>query len=267
MHPIKYYLWLLSSLTVTPVCAQKTGKSSFLVFYGKTNAINIKGYNTLIIESNHYVKKDISILKQNNKDVYAYISVGEVNKNASLYKEFKNITLEKNNIWNSFYLNWAEAQTEIILLKEIDKMVKKGISGLFLDNIDNFSSYGKQFYAQQSLVSFLIKLKTIYPSLKIIQNSGYELINKTYSLIDGILFESVVTKYDFEKKLYQLRNLEEMSLYKSKIQSIFNNYKIPIFVLEYAITKELKKEIALQLNELPVVYASSGIDLQSFPKN
>ena len=103
-------------------------------------------------------KEEITIIKKNNKNVLAYISLGEVNSNASHYNLLKDNTLGKNNNWNSHYLDLKSDKTTIVLMRLIKKNLDKGFDGLFLDNIDNYSSFGPQKNQRKELIELIKKI-------------------------------------------------------------------------------------------------------------
>ena len=119
-------------------------KSNVLICYGKMNPELIKGYKYVIVESKHYFASNIRVLKSKNEKVLSYISLGEVNANATHYLELKKHTLGKNEIWNSYYLDLNSKKTIETLMHIIDETFANGYDGLFLDNFDNFTIHGPQ---------------------------------------------------------------------------------------------------------------------------
>ncbi len=265
MRRIKFLILCLIPSLILAQLPEKTlmGKSTVLVCYGKLKPSNIKDYNYVIIESNHYNEPDIKQIKKQNKRVYAYISLGEVNAHSRLYKELKNNTLGKNNNWNSYYLDLKSQKTKEILLSAIKGIFDKGFDGLFLDNVDNFSSYGPQANQSEDLIQLISQIKSKFPKKTLIQNSGYELLPKTSTYIETILFESVATNYLFEHKKYQLRTQKEYETYLKRLNSIKENYAIPILLLEYANSKKLQIQVVKRLAATNFDYCIEKIDLQS----
>ena len=70
-------------------------KSNVLICYGKMNPELIKGYKYVIVESKHYFASNIRVLKSKNEKVLSYISLGEVNANATHYLELKKHSIYK----------------------------------------------------------------------------------------------------------------------------------------------------------------------------
>lgn len=242
-----------------------TCKDDILVCYGKLNPKDITGYKYVIIESEHYSKEDVSIIKQNNEKVLCYISLGEVNEKANYYSDLKGFVNDKNEIWNSYYLNLNSLETKNALKCIIIEKLNKGFDGLFLDNIDNYGSYGKQFAQKQDLVLFLEELRVMYPSLFFIQNSGLQLIEETHELINAIAFESVASDYSFNTNTYAIRENPEYDKYINTLKEFEKKHKLPIILIEYAGNHKLFKRIESRVKQTKWSYFIGKIDLQTIP--
>ncbi|RAR48468.1 endo alpha-1,4 polygalactosaminidase [Flavobacterium lacus] len=265
MRRFNLFLWLLPSLLSAPVFSNSVNKSTVLVCYGKLDPVKIKGYNYVILEEKNFKKEEISLLKKNNKNVLAYISLGEVNSNAIHYNLLKNRTLGKNNNWNSYYLNLKDKSTPVVLMSLIKKVLDKGFDGLFLDNIDNFSSFGPQFSQRNDLIELIKRIKKTYPNHTLVQNSGLELIPDTKNFIDSILFESVATDFSFIDNLYKLRENSDFLERLKNIKKLSTTYKIPVLLIEYADNKLLYDQIIKRLSSTNFEYFIGKIDLQAIP--
>lgn len=266
MLHIKTILHILPSLLVTTFFANGINRSGVLVCYGKLKPENIKGYSYVILESKYYLPSDIRVMKSNNDTVFAYISLGEVNANASHYEELKNAILGKNEIWNSYYLDLKSENTKQIMMQIIDNTLALGYDGLFFDNIDNFSTHGPQKDQKMEIISLLKTIKEKYPDKKFIQNSGLDLVSETSSYVDAIVVESVATDYTFNNKKYKLRNYNDFDTYMQRLKSITKTYKIPVILIEYADSEILFNEIVNRIAPFNFEYFIGNIDLQNIPK-
>lgn len=265
MRRIKFLFWILPSLILTNITGNVSSKNTLLVCYGKLNPATVNGYNYVILESHHYNYAEIKQFKKQNKKVYAYISLGEVNIHSKLYKELKNSVLGKNNNWESYYLDLDSSQTISALMQSIQSILDKGFDGLFFDNIDNFSSYGPQVNQKKALIKLLQNINTKYPNHLFIQNSGYELVPETSTYIDALLFESIATDYSFSDKKYKLRDPKDYQTYINRLNTITKDYKLPILLLEYADTKNLYNQIIQRIKPTKFDYFIGKLDLQTIP--
>ena len=266
MRHIKLFLWVLPSLLLSNTLGISYQKSTILFCYGKLNVELIKGYNFVILESKHYNASEISKIKKHNKKVLAYISLGEVNSNASHYKLLKNNLLGKNENWDSHYLDLKSKKTVSTLLSIIDKTLTFGYDGLFLDNIDNFTTFGYQKNQKKELVDFLKKLDSKYPNSFFMQNAGVQIIKETAPYVDGITVESVATNYTFADNKYKLRDKVAFQKYIEELKYIEKKYNLPIILVEYADTQSLFKAVQKRVLKTNFEYFIGKLDLQSIPK-
>jgi endo-alpha-1,4-polygalactosaminidase (GH114 family) len=240
-------------------------RQKVLVCYGKFEVEKVQGYDLVIVESSFFNFYEVAQLKKNNKKVVAYISLGEVNKNAVDYNFFKNKTLGNNTDWDSYYLDLTSEETVQFLKNKIDAILFMGYDGLFLDNIDNFCAFGAQKEHQNELLTFIDALKIKHPKSYIVQNAGLELVSKTRKNIDIILIESVITNFTFEDKKYKIREDKEAQEYLKKIDSICDPSKLPVILLEYSNSKRLNRQILKQANKTKHSFLISDINLQELP--
>ncbi|MFN3639355.1 MAG: endo alpha-1,4 polygalactosaminidase [Flavobacterium sp.] len=241
------------------------GNQSFLVCYGKFDLKSVKSYSEIILETAHFSKSDIQEIRKNKTKVYGYISLGEVNKNATHYKSLNEDFLGKNKNWDSYYLNLNSNTTKNVLINVIQQMVDKGVDGLFLDNIDNFSSFGQQKNQKEELIKLFSLIKKKFPHLYLIQNSGAELFPETKNCVDAVLFESIFTNYNFEKKKYYERVGEDFINHFKKIKEVEKIKKTRILLIEYADNFEMYQNTVKNLGQHSYDFFIGSIDLQKVP--
>ena len=236
-----------------------------LVCYGNFDVNLVKGYDLIILESAHFNVYEVKKLKENNKKLVAYISLGEVDELSDNYQLLKNATLGKNTNWNSHYLDLTSAATIEVLNRNIKKIFFKGYDGVFLDNIDNFGTFGPQLAHQKQAINFIASIKKNYPKSYIVQNAGLELLDATHSYINSVLIESVASNYSFDTGLYGLRDATEFAEYKARIKAIYKKHKTPIILTEYADSLSLYVKIKTRVKNLGYSYFIGDINLQEIP--
>ena len=266
MQLIKIILFVLPSLLVSDAFGNGINKNSVFVCYGRLEPESIKGYSYVILESKYYTFYEVQRIKSQNEKVVAYISLGEINANSSYFQQFNSDFSGKNEVWNSHYLNLKSEKTLEILMKMVDNIFANGYDGLFLDNIDNFSSFGPQSNQKEDVIQLIKKIKTDYFNHILIQNAGLELINETGQYIDSVVFESVASNYTFDDKSYKLRDEFEFDTYVNKLVSIKNQFQLPILLIEYADTIPLRNAIEKRIKPSRFDYFIGNINLQTMPK-
>lgn len=245
--------------------AKAQAKEEVLFCYGKLKPQSIVGYKYVVLEAKNYTKADITTIQKNNVHVLAYISLGEISAHSEHFKALKNNTLGKNENWNSHYLDLSSSKTVVALMLIIKDLLSDGYDGLFLDNIDNFSTYGKQKEHKEYLIKFLTKLRKEYPKLFFLQNAGLDIVEDTNKFVDAVAIESVATNFTFEDKKYKLRDEEDYKKYIAKLKNINNKYSLPIILIEYADTKKLHDAIVKRIISTGFSFFIGKIDLQTLP--
>ena len=259
-------IFVLPSLLVSDAFGSETNKNTVFVCYGRLEPGSIKGYDYVIIESKYYTYYEVQKIKSQNDKVVAYISLGEINANSSYFPQFESDFSGKNEIWNSHYLNLKSEKTQTILRKMVDNILALGYDGLFLDNVDNFSSFGPQFNQKLELIDLIKGIKTEYFDHILIQNSGLELLKETAPFVNYVVVESVASNYTFDDKSYKLRNENEFEEYINKLIEIKKKYDLPILLIEYANTFELRDAIEKRIKPSRFDYFIGNINLLTTPQ-
>ncbi|SKB34744.1 Glycoside-hydrolase family GH114 [Salegentibacter holothuriorum] len=251
--------------TAQAVAQQLTKEKQVLFTYGDFYPKDVFGYEIVVLESAHFDSDDIRVLKQQNNTVLGYISLGEVNESAAHFPQIKNYSLGKNEIWNSHILDIENEETRESLMNIFNFNMKKGLDGMFLDNIDNYTIFGPTPGKKQALLDFLKTVKIVFPDIYLMQNAGVSIIEDTHPYINSVAKESVVTNYDFKTNKYQLREAETFLRLLNELKNAYKDYKIPVILIEYADTEKLKKAIDYRLQENNWPYFIGKVDLQSIP--
>jgi len=240
-------------------------QEDLFICYGKLNPKSVVGYKYVIVEPAFYTPFQIQEFQKNNETVFAYLSLGEVNKFSSIYDQLATSFIGKNENWDSFLLNLELETTTTALAESIEEYIKLGYNGIFFDNLDNFGIHGKQTAQKNSVLAFMKNMKSQYPNHLFIQNAGLEFIDFTYSLVDAVVVESVASHFDFSTSTYRLRPEEAFQTQLNKLKSIRNQYKIPVLLVEYANSQEKYNSIQDRLDPSGMPYFVGTIDLQTKP--
>ena len=264
MLHIKVYLWLLP-LVIISTMIEHQDKNTVLFCYGKVKPSLIKNYRYVILESAQFTSAEIKQIKKTNKNVLAYVSVGEVNQTSKHFYALKGLTLGKNKNWDSHYLDIKSEKTKNILISIIQESFNKGFDGMFLDNIDNYSIFGQQKEDHKELVKLIKFISEKFKNKLFIQNAGIEFLPETSNYINGVVVESVASDYSFTDKKYALRDKKDFETRINIINEASKKYNTKFILVEYADTKELYDKIATRLSKFNFNFFVGKIDLQTIP--
>ncbi len=244
-----------------------TSSTPFGVCYAKVSPDQVRNYKMVIIEPDFYSKGEIQALKQNGTKVIAYITLGEVDKNRWYYPKLEQIGfLGTNESWGSSYLNLKEQEViSIILDRVLPEIILKGVDGIFLDTVDAVAPYTERKDLEPNMVALIKEIRARHPEITIIQNAGLFLLDETHTDVDAVLIEDIASGYDFVKKSYYIKDLAQFNERKDLVISTANEYNIPVFILDFSITKPGISEIKSRLDTLGVPYFISDINLTQLP--
>jgi uncharacterized protein (TIGR01370 family) len=231
----------------------KLNINNFWVYYGSDNIEKISKYDLVIIEPYNYNKEDIKRLKTLNPKIkiIAYLSIGEVDKERDYFKDCKSIIIGKNPNWNSYYVNISSQIWRNIIFNEIDKFINMGFDGIFLATIDS-AIYTNQ---KEGIIKLIKDIREEYPNILIIQNRGFEVVDKTAPYIDAVLFEDFSTYYDFKEKkakFWDEESLEWTDMQAERLKKL----DIAVLTLDYVNDDKMAKkciERAKEYGFIPMV--------------
>ena len=203
------------------------------IFYNKVNVEQIRGYDLIIIESEHYSLKEITFLKVNNAIVLGYFSLSELNINHHQFHNQSHLLHEKHKNWDSYYLDITHKKYKDYARKQMISSLEKGVDGLFFDNIDNTSPWGIFKGQEDLLLSVIRDIKNEYPFIKLLINGGIWMHEKIATLTLGWFVESLFTRYDFEYQKTIVRCKSEFSAAVEQLHAISKPYDLSVYLIEY----------------------------------
>jgi len=220
-----------------------TTVTNYMVYYGQKHINELKKYDLLILQPELFTNSEIKELKQAESIPIAYLSLGEIEKSRWWADRIKDSwLLGKNEIWDSYYIDPGSSGWQSLVIETIiPSITEKGFRGLFLDTVDMVDLYPD---ARLKMIDLISGIRESYPELVLIQNRGFTVFSKTAAMLDGILFESMTSSYNFQTESYY--PLEQDELIRS-IRRTAEKYGLGLFALDYL--APLKGESSLELQQ------------------
>ena len=224
-----------------------------LVYYGREIAYEKFRECDYIILQGAYIESSRKEFLQHKKNVYAYVSVGEISREVQEYAKLKEEwVLSQNQEWQSDVLDIRAKECQEFLFEEvIEPLYKKGFENFFFDTLDSYkiftnkSSEQKKF--EESLIVFIKKFAQKYPKAKLIINRGFELIDEIHTFVEAVLFESYYFGLGDAKEPYKKVSKQDREWLDSKLAKV-KYYNLPIIALDYLDEKDFgKAEEAMQV--------------------
>lgn len=188
------------------------GIESYACYYGENKIADMSARDAVIIEPRNQTVENIAALQAADTLVIGYISIGEddalrvgdgqgAGGYDSGYFDRNNDNLpDKNPTWNSYYADAREPAWRRYFLDNAYKMrQEKGVDGFFLDTIDTSDLYKESAAA---MVSLIRELRAQNPDSVIVLNRGFHTVEELAPDVDGVMFESFTTSYDWSSSEY-----------------------------------------------------------------
>jgi uncharacterized protein (TIGR01370 family) len=146
------------------------------------------------------------------KQVYGYISLGEVEKRQTYFEAVRaeGILVGENENWkDSFFVDLRDPRWRRRVLRELIPAIRKqGFPGIFIDTIDDAqhleTADPRKFKGMQAAAGELIlAIRKEFPDVGIILNRGFFLLPEVAGSLDYVLGESIYSDFDFASKQYR----------------------------------------------------------------
>jgi len=215
-------------------------------FYGDNPPFNeLHAFNVVVINPPFGV--DAKDYNNAASELYAYVSVGELDKDAIYAKEVDSkLRRGKNPVWDSAVMDLANpAWGDFLLNKVFAPLWESGYRGFFLDTLDSYQllklppEQNKKQLA--GLVRIIKSIKTKYPDAHIILNRGFEIIDDVHQDITAMAVESLFSSWDNDKHVYQEVPPNQRQQLLTELNKITKAWQLPIIIIDYVAPEQHKQ--------------------------
>ena len=217
--------------------ADTLGPASIAFWYGDRPPLpELVQFDWLVVEPEHFSAADVSFIRTQGTQPFAYLSVGELDphdadKNPSL-REYA--SRKRNDAWGSQVMDLTTVGWRDHLLAEAARFQSQGYTGLFLDTLDSFTLLPKaQRPAQRdALVDVLLEMKKRFPRLKLIFNRGFEVIDDVGDSVAAVAAESLYQGWDAGTQRYRKVPEEDRNWLTAQLAPL-RERGVPIIAIDY----------------------------------
>jgi polysaccharide biosynthesis protein PelA len=241
--------WLASSdVGATPTAA---------FYYGKPVPVDLLAhFNQVVLEPDN--AGNINQLITRGIDVFAYLSVGEINPSRTWYPDIpKHWLISENAAWGSHIVDLSQnAWHEFLINKVMLPLWERGYRGFFLDTLDSYqlvSKDPKHIYAQQqALIKLIRAMRNRFPDAKLMLNRGFELLPDISDDVAAVAAESLFQGWNAASNSYGEVTEQDRSWLLNKLNQVHKQYGLPIIVIDYVPPKQrdLARETADKITAL-----------------
>ena len=247
---------------------------SAMVYYGDKISYPMVGIHDYII-----VQPALTNVYTHGFDVYkdkmyAYVSIGEIDKNIKEYaKVKKNWIVAKNSAWGSDVLDLTNLEYQEFFFKEmIEPQLKRGFKNFFFDTLDSYQlvkqTSVQRAKSEKALAYMINSFHKRYPNSKLVINRGFEIIDRVHQSIEAVLFESYYRGLGGNELAYKKMSDNDRAWLDVHIKKI-KSHHLDVICVDYLAQKDmhLAKKIIKKIKAKGMIPYIADKDLTSYGKS
>ena len=229
---------LLLLLFIASTAFAGLSDKSAIVYYGKNISYPMVGIHDYIIVQPAHTNVNTHGFEVYKDKMYAYVSIGEIDKDIPEYKKIKKEWILGNNkAWNSPVLDLSNPEYKAFLFHDIiAPQMKRGFKNFFFDTLDSYQLVAKtkeqRAKSEAALVDIIKTFHKRYPDSKLIINRGFEIIDKVHNDVNAVLFESYYHGLAGDELSYKEVSKSDRQWLDEQLQKI-RNYKLDLICVDY----------------------------------
>ncbi len=262
------YIWPL--LLIGSTLFGSLSDKSVIIYYGDKISYPMVGIHDYII-----VQPTLTNVYTHGFDVYkdkmyAYVSIGEIDKNIKEYSKVKKSwILTKNRTWGSDVLDLTNPEYQEFFFKEmIEPQMKRGFKNFFFDTLDSYQlvkqSSAQMEKSKEALAFIINTFHKRYPDSKLIINRGFGIIDRVYESVNAVLFESYYRGLNgkLEYKKMSDNDREWLDIQIAKIKA----HNLDVICVDYVDPKDKKlaKEVVKKIEKKGMIPYVGDKDLTGY---
>ena len=236
--------------------------NNYIVYYGVDGLETLQAYDLAIIQPETLNTEQLKELRDSGTLIVAYLSLGEAESYRPWFKKVKpDWILGENKNWGSLFVDVGQTGWQKLMIEQAGIYLASGFDGIFLDTVDTVDAFPQTQVGMEELIE---TLRMEYPDAILIQNRGFTVLPATKKFIDGLMFEDLVTGYNFDEQKYTRTDNSELA---ASLQAVQKEDDLVILALDYADLKDTQTPIDARAAAQTYGFISfvSEISLQILP--
>jgi uncharacterized protein (TIGR01370 family) len=227
---------------------------SAVVCYGQNPSFEkLQKFDIVIVEPDA-IDTNSSGFDAIRQKTYAYVSIGESEKNRDYYPKLKKEWfVGENSIWQSRVLDMGNPDYQRFMIGQVmGDLKKRGFQNFFFDTVDAYQHVAKtpaqRAMYEEKVAAFIRAVKSAYPDAGIILNRGFEIIDAVHDVIDGVLFESLFYGLSGASHTYGEVPEADRAWLMAHVEKI-RAYGLPVIALDY-LPPDAREKIAVDIKKI-----------------
>lgn len=225
------------------------------LYYGKAIAISeFRTFDIVIVEPDQ--GHDPRRRQTSDAELYAYVSVAEVQASRPYYKEIPATwKLARNKDWDAEVIDQTPTDWPAFFAdKVVGPLWAKGYRGFFLDTLDSYRLAKKfdEAAQQDGLVRVIETLHQRFPGIQLILNRGFEIVPRVRDKVRMVAAESLYQGWNAGARRYEPVKASDRDWLLGQLQGIRQRFGIDILAIDYVAPqdRELARETAEKIRAL-----------------
>jgi len=220
---------------------------SYACYYGSGQIGAMSARDAAIIETKSQTPESIAQLQAADTLVIGYMSIGEDDGfrvgdgrgpggyDSAYFDRNGDNVADQNPIWKSYYADARQPSWRRYFLDRAYQMREHyGVDEFFLDTVDTSELYKE---SEEGMISLIRELRAQNPDSIIVLNRGFHTVEELAPVIDGVMFESFTTNYDFDNKEYIMQRPSGwdwgLDVFLHTLKPAMDAHGLVVLVLDY----------------------------------
>jgi endo-alpha-1,4-polygalactosaminidase (GH114 family) len=183
-------------------------------------AARYAGFDLVVVDGEEVTQAQVRKFHAAGAIVLAYVSVGTIERGRAWYRRAKRYRLDYWGDWGEWYANVARRGFRDLIARRVAPgMLRKGVDGLFLDNVDMIEQHRSQRRGMRALVTRLSRAVHTRGGYLFAQN-GASVLSPMLGRLDGWNREDVGFTYDFDHRRYLRSSAAELRTAQSELRLV-----------------------------------------------
>ncbi|HEV7799759.1 MAG TPA: bifunctional glycoside hydrolase 114/ polysaccharide deacetylase family protein [Burkholderiales bacterium] len=234
--PLRSLLGLVFCLTSL---ASFAAAPNVAFFYGANPPWDeLQAFDAVVVEPGHGHAIDPRLHSSTRSELFAYVSVGEVDSQRPYAAAAKAWSTGRNEHWDSLVIDQTRPEWRRFFIDQvITPLWQAGYRGFFLDNLDSFHIIAKTDEArarqQAGLIDVIREIHTQYPEAKLIFNRGFEILPQVHADVYAVAAESLFRGWNSQQSEYVEVAQTDREWLLGQLERVRSEYKLPVIAIEY----------------------------------
>lgn len=161
------------------------------------------GFDLVVVDGEEVTAGQVDALRANGSLVLGYLDVGAIERGRFWSGRARRYRLDYWPDWGEWYANVAAPGYRTLLSRRVaPRMLRKGLDGLFIDNVDMIETHRRQRRGMRKIVKRLAGVVHRRGGFLFAQN-GEDVISPMLKFLDGWNREDLGFTYNFDRRKYE----------------------------------------------------------------